>query len=104
MRKILLLVGVFICTIFLASCSVEEAPDDTNISEENSVLIDKTKNMCEVDSDCEYIWYTGGCKTPESVAGVMDKCRDGSGPCPSESMRRENVTCSCENNTCITHG
>ena len=93
MNKILL-IGI----LFLVGCSVK------NVIDRDIVLIDKEKNMCKTDSDCEYIWYTGGCNTPEYVAGIMEKYQDGSGPCPSEAPRREGVTCTCENNKCATHG
>ncbi|KKT18605.1 MAG: hypothetical protein UW02_C0026G0001 [Candidatus Nomurabacteria bacterium GW2011_GWB1_43_7] len=79
---------------------------------DNSFIIVKTNtitssdlvnNICKVNSDCRYIWYTGGCNTPEYVGEIMKKCQDKSGPCPSEAQPRENVTCTCESNKCVTH-
>ena len=84
--------------LFLVAYSIKE------IIEEDNVLIDKEKNICLTDSDCEYIWVTGACNTPEYVARIMKKCQDGSGPCLLEAPPRENVTCTCESNKCITHG
>ncbi len=94
----ILFTGLIIGVIFLSGCVVEE------VTEKDQMFIDKDKNMCGVDSDCEYTQYTGGCNTPEYVSGIMDKCKNGSGPCPSEAPGRDGVTCTCENNACITLG
>jgi len=94
----LLLVGIIFGIIFSAGCTVNEVTD------KDKFLVDKEKNMCEIDSDCEYIWFTGGCNTPEYVAKIMKDCDEGIGPCPAAALEREGVTCSCENNRCITHG
>jgi len=58
---------------------------------------------CSKNEDCQYVWFTGGCYNPEYV-----------GPCATENAEhgyyageappREGVTCTCENNKCITHG
>ena len=64
---------------------------------------DKEENCCVKDEDCQYIWFAGGCYTPEYVSKVMEKCKDGNNPCPSEVPPKKNVTCICENNKCVTH-
>jgi hypothetical protein len=60
-------------------------------------------SICGSDDDCEYIWYTGGCYNPDYVVPCYEYQKS-QGILPSEAPRRENVTCSCENNECITHG
>lgn len=70
----------------------------------NNNQIKKEQNICQKNSDCKYIWQTGGCHTIEYVEKIMDACQDGSGPCPSEAESREGVTCTCENQKCVTHG
>lgn len=89
-----ILVGIML----ISGCAVKEP------SVGDSTLAEKENNICAIDSDCEYIWYTGGCNTPEYANKIMEKCQAGSGPCPSEAQPRENVTCSCENKACATYG
>ncbi|MFH1587148.1 MAG: hypothetical protein ABID38_04785 [Candidatus Diapherotrites archaeon] len=62
-----------------------------------------TKDYCEIDSDCEYVWFTGGCFDPHKVGECMQELID-SGMRPGEAEPRDGVTCTCENNKCITHG
>jgi hypothetical protein len=90
MLKILIM-GIILGLVIFTGCNV------------NSV-VDKEKNICGEDSDCEYIWFTGRCNTPEYVAIVVEKCHNKTGPCLVEAQEREGVTCTCENNSCITHG
>jgi len=90
MSKILL-TGIILSILLLAGCA--------SVRDE----IDKEKNMCETNSDCEYIWYTGGCNTPEYVGKQQQDALD-QGIFIAEVPQREGVTCSCENNECITHG
>jgi hypothetical protein len=61
-------------------------------------IVDKSNNVCSQNSDCQYIWFTGGCYTPEYVAKVQK-----SGVRNGEARRREGVTCTCEQNMCKTH-
>ena len=94
MNKILL-IGITVGILFLAGCATNQAGDD--------VVLDKENNICATDSDCEYIWYTGGCNTPEYVGKEQQEALD-QGIFIQEVPRREGVTCSCENNKCVTHG
>jgi hypothetical protein len=63
---------------------------------------DLINNFCKVDDDCQYIWYTGGCNTPEYVAQKQKETKE-KGMSMEEAPERENVTCTCNNNKCVTH-
>lgn len=78
---------------------ITDIDDDSEIS----VSCIKSNNCCEVASDCEYIWFTGGCYIPEYVTRVQKEAQ-ASGRHIGEAREREGVTCTCENNKCITHG
>ncbi len=75
----------------------------TEIIKNNKIVIDKEKDMCKVNSDCKYIWFTGGCNTPEYVAKIQKEAQE-QGIVIGEAEPREGVTCTCEDNACITHG
>jgi len=62
----------------------------------------KEENCCSTNEDCKYIWYTGVCNTPEYVA-KRQKEAEAQGIRNGEAPPRENVTCSCESNKCITY-
>ena len=62
----------------------------------------KEENCCVKDGDCEYIWFTGACNTPEYVAKTQIENEE-KGLFLGEAPPRENVTCTCESNRCITH-
>lgn len=96
MNKILFL-GLILGILFLVGCTVNESID------EDFFFIDKENNLCEIDSDCEYIWYTGECHTPEYVAKQQKEAQE-QGRNIGEIPLREGVTCSCENYKCITYG
>jgi hypothetical protein len=66
---------------------------------ENNELID---NVCKENTDCEYIWYTGGCYTPEYVAKKYKEAEE-KGMNIGEAPPRDNVICTCESSKCITH-
>ncbi|MFA5934818.1 MAG: hypothetical protein WC827_02975 [Candidatus Paceibacterota bacterium] len=59
-------------------------------------------NICKKDSNCEYIWYTGGCNTPEYIAKKYKEAEE-KGMYLGEAPPRDNVTCTCEDSKCITH-
>jgi hypothetical protein len=80
-----------------------EVTADVDIDSNISVSCIKSNNCCEVASDCEYIWFTGGCYVPEYVTRVQKEAQE-KGMHIGEAREREGVTCSCENNKCITHG
>jgi hypothetical protein len=64
---------------------------------------DLERNICSIDADCEYIWFTGGCYTPESVAKEWRQATC-EGRHVGEAPPREGVTCTCETKSCVTHG
>ena len=69
---------------------------------EKPVTIDKEKDMCEVDSDCKYVPYTGECHTPEYVAKQQKEAGE-KGILLGEVGELEDITCTCESNSCITY-
>jgi hypothetical protein len=87
-----MVIGLFLAILIITACSPDKTAGDNETS------------ACHADLDCSYIWYAGGCYTPAYVAAVMQKCQDKTGPCPAEAPKRENVTCTCEDNLCVTHG
>ena len=91
-----LCVWVIIGTLILSSCTVNEIKED-------KVIIEKENNMCASNADCEYIWYTGGCNTPEYVGKEQQAALE-KGIFIGEAPSREGVTCTCEENKCVTHG
>lgn len=111
MYKSLLIIGILVMT----GCATEQLSEDrsvTTVDRENieqvskdksADAVDKEKNICATDSDCEYIWYTGSCNVPEYVAKIQKEQLE-KGMLIGEAPPRENVTCTCENNKCITHG
>lgn len=62
----------------------------------------KKENCCVVNEDCKYIWFTGGCNTQEYVSKILKDAEE-QGMKIGEAPLRENVTCTCENNKCVTH-
>jgi hypothetical protein len=63
----------------------------------------KEENCCIKNEDCGYAWFTGRCNTPEYVSKRM-RVAEEKGLHLGEAPPRENVTCTCENNKCVTHG
>ena len=96
-----MILGILVLSGYVVN---EITNEDSNIIEdENNIVIDKENNICEIDSDCEYIWYTGECNTPEYAAKKQKEAQE-QGMNIGEAPPREGVTCTCENNKCITHG
>jgi hypothetical protein len=64
---------------------------------------DLERNICAVDADCQYIWFAGGCFTPEYTGKTSSEavCM---GMYPGEAPIRDGVTCTCEKKACVTHG
>jgi uncharacterized protein YceK len=71
--------------------------------ESAAIQCNKEENCCTTDKDCEYAWFTGSCNTPEYVAKRQKEAQE-QGMHYGEAPPRENVTCTCENSKCITHG
>ncbi len=65
-------------------------------------ICNKEENCCTINEDCKYIWFTGGCNTSEYVIKVQKEDEE-NGIRMGAAPRRENVTCTCENNKCVTH-
>jgi uncharacterized protein YxeA len=72
-----------------------------NISTTSSCI--KEDNCCLKSDDCKYAWFTGACYTPEYVTKLQNEA-EAKGMNVGEAQPRENVTCTCESNKCITHG
>ncbi len=64
---------------------------------------DLERNVCAADADCEYIWFTGGCATPEYVGRVSRQAAC-EGLHIGEALPRDGVSCTCEKSVCVTHG
>jgi cytochrome c-type biogenesis protein CcmE len=84
----------------------------TGILSDNSITVSsvsvisgnckKDENCCTKNDDCRYISYTGSCNTPEYVTRVQKEAAT-QGRRNGEAPPRDNVTCTCERNSCITH-
>lgn|GEM_PF-1714455 len=75
----------------------------TSTSTAPKTSCNKEENCCVKDADCRYVWFTGVCNTPEYVAKIK-KESEARGVMNGEAPRRDNVTCTCENAKCVTHG
>jgi hypothetical protein len=65
-----------------------------------ATLIDKVKDQCAQDNDCQFIWFTGGCHTPEYVARVeADNKRLGIDL--GRAPYREGIKCACVKAACV---
>ncbi|MFH2020683.1 MAG: hypothetical protein ABIJ34_04665 [archaeon] len=84
-----------VISLFLTGCI------NVTVESDATVLIDKSKNMCSADSDCEFVSFAGGCNTPQYIEKIMNACRDKTGPCPGEAPPRDPVLCKCENYACV---
>ncbi|MFH1400130.1 MAG: hypothetical protein ABIH41_01300 [Nanoarchaeota archaeon] len=115
----LMLAGLIVAMILISGCSMlgldknDDSGADTGSTMDDAAdtasLDDAAANApeddaCEADTDCSYVWFTGGCHTQAHVDAVMGQCESGTGPCPGEAPRRDGVTCQCYANRCITHG
>jgi len=69
---------------------------------ETKPLCAKEENCCVTNEDCKYIWFTGTCNTPEYVTKIQKEVEE-QGRLNGEARPRENVTCTCESNQCVTH-
>ena len=71
-------------------------------TEQNVDNVKKNEDSCNQNDDCKYIWFTGGCHTPEYVAKIQKEA-ESVGRRNGEAPSRENVFCTCESNVCVTH-
>jgi len=67
-----------------------------------TLLCSKEENCCMTNDDCKYIWFTGACNTPEYVTKTQKEA-EAQGIHNGEAPPRENVSCTCESNKCVTH-
>lgn len=71
-------------------------------ADQNVPSCDKAANCCETSEDCGYVWFAGGCFTPEYIAKEQKEDEE-KGLNRGEAPPRDNVTCTCENSKCTTH-
>jgi hypothetical protein len=88
---ILMIIIIFFIVQFIISIS-------TNLKINGS----KNEDFCSQNKDCVYVWYTGACHTSEYVDKVQ-KESETAGIRNGEVPSRENVTCTCQSNKCVTH-
>jgi len=104
-RRILILVIVlFLVIIALVSGKLFVKTSTSNLENNSNkvgYVCDKEENCCVKNEDCKYIWYAGGCYTPEYVA-KSQKEAEKQGRRNGEAPPRDNVTCTCEYNKCVT--
>lgn len=101
---------IFILFIAILVVGCDKVSEDKNILENKSEndlnqiisLCDKEENCCVMPQDCKYIWFTGECNTQEYVSKRLKEAED-QGMHIGEAPPGENITCTCENNKCITH-
>jgi hypothetical protein len=72
-------------------------------SESATIQCNKEDNCCMKDEDCKYAWFAGSCYVPEYMKKQLEEAEK-QGMHYGEAPPRENVTCTCESNKCITHG
>lgn len=65
----------------------------------NESKINKSENSCLVDSDCDYVWFAGGCYTPEYIAQKQKEAEE-KGMNIGEAEPKENISCVCKDNKC----
>jgi len=105
-KLILILVVIFLLSITVIVFGKSFVKTQTSNLENNSnktkLSCDKEENCCVTNDDCKYIWFTGACNTPEYVTKTQKEAA-AQGRHDGEAPPRENVTCTCESNRCITH-
>lgn len=105
-KLILVLVVIFLLTaiaiVFGKSLIKTQTTDLENNTNKTKFSCSKEENCCVTDDDCKYIWFTGACNTPEYVTKTQKEA-EAQGRRNGEAPPRENVTCSCESNKCVTH-
>lgn len=78
-------------------CELKEYVGEDEANNEENIVIDKEKNMCEVDSDCVSVENT--CLTLEYIANLEKEAAE-----QGIYIRRPEFTdgiCYCENNYCV---
>jgi hypothetical protein len=102
----LVLVVIFIITIitivFGKSLINTQVGNFESNSTKTKLSCNKEENCCVTNDDCKYIWFTGACNTSEYVTKIQKEA-EAEGKRSGEAPPREDVTCSCESNKCVTH-
>lgn len=108
--EILVVIAVLVITAAGGVVVWEKKMSSVHLSGSTSIItptptvignqIQKIADECGVNSDCEYIWFAGGCHTPEYVKAVLDRAEK-EGMRLGEAPRREGVVCECQNNRCV---
>lgn len=99
---VVVMVAVVVLLRLEANSPNVELSKPLNSSEERVISCDKAENCCVVSDDCRYVWQTGGCNTLEYVTATR-KVAEAQGRRDGEVPPRENVTCTCEFNKCVTY-
>lgn len=106
MKNTLILVVILCLLIIVIVFGKSLIKTQTDNLESNSTITklscNKEENCCVTNDDCKYIWFTGACNTPEYVTKTQKEAET-EGRHNSEAPPRENVTCSCESNKCVTY-
>ncbi len=98
----LIFLFALIAIVFGKSFTKTQTEDLENDLNETIISCNKEDNCCEKNEDCKYVWFTGACNTPEYVTKIQKEAEE-QGRRNGEAPSRENVTCSCESNKCVTH-
>lgn len=99
-KAVILVIGILLLVTALASIIYTKGDSLKEVNILKVVTCTKDNNCCKKDNDCKYIWFTSGCNTPEYVTKVQ-KENEKRGLRQGEAPYRENVTCTCESNTCL---
>jgi len=75
-------------------------PLNTSAPTTTNTQIQKTTDECEINTDCQYIWFTGGCHTPEYVKTMLEKAEK-EGIRLGEAPYKEGIACECQNSVCV---
>jgi hypothetical protein len=105
-KPILILVVIFLLTliaiVFGKALIKTQTIDLENNLDKEKFSCDKEDNCCVTNEDCQYVWFTGACNTPEYITKIQKEA-EAVGRRNGEAPPRENVTCTCELNKCVTH-
>ena len=62
--------------------------------------VDKNANECNVNADCQYIWLTDGCYTPEYIKYTTEEAEKKGIHLGSAGRERQGVICVCKDHKC----
>jgi hypothetical protein len=101
-KAVILVIGILLIVTAVSSIIYTKSNSLKKLNILTIVTCTKENNCCKKEDDCKYIWFTGQCNTPEYITKVQ-KENEKRGLRQGEAPYRENVTCTCENNACLTH-